>query len=154
MDSVGVERWRYEGVVILTTPTSIKLQAQYNNRLTKIDTLHIRPGDIFLETFFSDRWYNIFAIFNGDNRGFKGWYCNITRPASIEATRVIAEDLALDLVVYPDLRWKVLDEEEFAAIELGPEERARARLALEELIARVSSTEEPFNQSPSLIEPG
>ena len=42
-------------------------------------------------------------------------------------------DLALDLLVFPDGSQLVLDEDEFAALNLSPSEQAAARQALAEL---------------------
>jgi len=68
-----------------------------------------------------------------DDDRIKGWYCNLTRPARITADAVYAEDLALDLMVYPDGRFRVLDEDEFAALKLKPAEREQALRGLESL---------------------
>ena len=48
-------------------------------------------------------------------------------------------DLALDLWVDPDGTQKVLDEDEFAALQLIPDEQAQARSALAELQAMALS---------------
>jgi hypothetical protein len=52
-----------------------------------------------VETFYSDRWYNVFEIYDRDDGKFKGWYCNIGYPAVIEKDTVSYIDLALDLWV-------------------------------------------------------
>ena len=44
-------------------------------------------------------------------------------------------DLSLDLLVFPDGRQVVLDEDEFAELEIEDEVRNQARLALQELQA-------------------
>ena len=51
-------------------------------------------------------------------------------------------DLALDLWVAPDGTQTVLDENEFAALNLETETRYRVRAALEELQARFSNHKE------------
>lgn len=145
----GVEMWRYKADLLRRTSTSIKIKAIYNNRPTEMEDLILKPGDLFLEEFFADRWYNIFAVFDFNTTHFKGWYCNITRPAKISRDRISADDLALDLIVYPDRRWAVFDEDEFNQIPLAPKERRLALQALEELIARVTAPKDPFNEAPS-----
>ena len=67
----------------------------------------------------------------------KGWYCNVTTPASFDADGIRYVDLALDLFVHPDGRFTVLDEDEFALAcgDYRPEDAAQARTALQELIA-------------------
>ena len=91
-------------------------------------------GDRFIETYFTDRWYNIFEIHDRDDDRLKGWYCNIGQPIVLESDREISYvDLALDLWVTPDGTQTVLDEDEFTALDLDKETRSKARAALEEL---------------------
>ena len=104
----------------------------------------LERGDRWTETFYSDRWYNIFEIRASDGR-LKGWYCNITRPARITQDEVSAEDLALDLWVEPDGSQQVLDEDEFAALGLPSEERALALNALEQVLEMVAREAPPFD---------
>ncbi len=86
-----------------------------------------------METYYSDRWYNINEIFDRDSHERKGWYCNVTRPAEIGKDSVSYVDLALDLLVFADHRQLILDEDEFAALKLSEEEAQIARQALQEL---------------------
>ncbi|GDY72934.1 hypothetical protein SAV31267_024190 [Streptomyces avermitilis] len=73
-----------------------------------------------------------------DGRGtLKGWYCDITRPATLVGTELVVEDLDLDLWRSADgtavLR---LDEDEFAASGLAvsdPRAAAAAENALDTL---------------------
>ena len=106
-------------------PRSVRLKRQLFNR----DDLDLgfaffKRGDRFVETFYSDRWYNVFAVYDRDDQGLKGWYCNICRPAKLGATAVRCEDLALDMWV-SDRKYQiqVLDEDEFASLDLNREER-------------------------------
>jgi len=46
---------------------------------------------------------------------------------------VAYRDLALDLLVYPDGSQLILDEDEFAVLQVPDEEKAKALAALEEL---------------------
>ena len=103
----------------------------------------LEPADRWREFFYADRWYNVFEIRDGDGR-LKGWYCNITRPARIGPDEFAAEDLALDLWVTPDGASELLDEEDFAELELEPEERRKAREALLDLRHRVETGQSPF----------
>lgn len=107
-------------------------------------------GDRFVEYFYADRWYNIFAIYGRDHGPFKGWYCNICRPATWNTARLDCADLALDLWVWPDGRTLVLDEEEFAALPITPAERNHATAALAALqhLAAVGSLPRKPSISP------
>ncbi len=94
----------------------------------------LRENDRFVERYYADRWYNIFAIHDKDDDRIKGWYCNVTYPAEITADRVSYVDLALDLLAYPDGRYLVLDEDEFSELKLDQETIKNARQALDQLI--------------------
>jgi uncharacterized protein len=104
----------------------------------------VRRNDRMLELFFDDRWYNVFAVHDGASDSLKGWYCNITRPARLGPADVYAEDLALDLLVLPDGSCRVLDEAEFEALHLSPQDRAHALAALSELQTLAAGRLGPF----------
>ena len=67
--------------------------------------------------YYTDRWYNIFEIYDRDDGQIKGWYCNIGKPAVIEDGVVSYVDLALDLWVSADGKQTILDEDEFEELE-------------------------------------
>jgi len=131
----GEETWRYAGRVLEQNENSVRLEAFFNRDDMPFHGLHLKRGDRFVETYFSDRWYNIYEIFDRDSHQRKGWYCNVTRPAVIEKDKISYVDLALDLLVFTDQRQLVLDEDEFAMLEISPEEAQTARQALRELQA-------------------
>src|SRR4051812_46061044 len=99
-----------------------------------VDGVPFSRGDIFTEFYFLDRWYNVFHIADALGRR-KGWYCNVTLPATLGDEGVTFVDLALDLFAHPDGRFAVLDEDEFAASEnvYSREHAAQARRAIGEL---------------------
>jgi hypothetical protein len=129
----GEEVFRYDGVILRRGPTQIILEATFNRDTVDLGYIIFRRGDRFVERFYSDRWYNIFEIHDVDDDHLKGWYCNFTRPAIFDDGRIEADDLALDLWVYPDRRKLVLDREEFDGLPISGEERQSVLAALEEL---------------------
>jgi uncharacterized protein len=139
LDLDGRETWRYTGQVLERSTRHILLEASFNRPDTPFHGILLRQGDRFIETFFSDRWYNIFEMRDKDDDRLKGWYCNIGCPADIQEKVVSYVDLALDLLVYPDGRQLVLDEDEFEALSLEPEIRQKATQGLQELQALFSS---------------
>jgi predicted RNA-binding protein associated with RNAse of E/G family len=144
LDHRGAEVWRYQGTVTERTPSSLTLEAFFDRESQTIGGLTLRRGDRFVETYFTDRWYNIFAIHDRYDGLLKGWYCNIARPARIERGDLFADDLALDLVVDRLGRWVLLDQDEFDELELSEEDRGRAMRALEELQHLVATAAAPF----------
>jgi len=133
LNLAGQETWRYTGRVLERHADRIVLEAHFNRDDIPFHGILLRRGDRFVETFYSDRWYNVFEMHDCDDDRLKGWYCNIGRPADIGEETVSYIDLALDLLVYPDGRQLVLDEDEFGELALSPEVFRQARQALEEL---------------------
>ena len=147
LDHHGREVWRYQGRLLDRGPSSLTLEAFFDRDRQTLAGLTLEPGDRFVETYYTDRWYNVFAIHEGDAGPLKGWYCNITRPARFETAHVFAEDLALDLVVDRSRKAVVLDREEFEALDLPRQDRRRAGQALKTLQRLASSGEPPFLSS-------
>ncbi|MFD7050965.1 DUF402 domain-containing protein [Streptomyces mirabilis] len=103
--------------------------------------VRFEPGDVFTEYYWRDRWYAVKEVRDAEGVR-KGWYCDITRPATLSSSELVVEDLDLDLWRSADgtdvLR---LDEDEFAASGLAttdPRAATAARNALDtlELLAR------------------
>lgn len=132
-DLDGDETWRYEGHVLAEEAGRILLEARFNRADLPFHGIVLRENDRFIELYFSDRWYNIFEVHDRDDDRIKCWYCNICKPAVFADGLISYVDLALDLLVYPDGRMLVLDEDEFAALKLGNALREKAREALGDL---------------------
>lgn len=124
------ETWRYQAKKINRTENYIQLEARFNRNDSIISGIHLRNNDRFLEVFFSNHWFNIFEIHDKDDDQLKGWYCDICKPAQITDQQVKYIDLKLDLVVHPDGKFIVLDEDEFNSLDIDPRTKIKA---LEEL---------------------
>ena len=125
--------WRYSGRMLERHRNRVVLAATYDLNDMPLPDAVLRRGDRFVETFYSDRWYNIFEVSDRDGRKRKGWYCNVCRPATIEDDRISWVDLALDLWVSPDGKQTLMDEDEFLELKLEAAEVRRARAAVEDL---------------------
>ena len=146
LDHSGKEVFRYVGQVLARGATWVQLEARFNRDAVPVGAgVVFLRGDRFVEWFYSDRWYNIFEVHGADDDRIKAWYCNVTRPAVLTADSVMAEDLALDLLVLPDGEMVVLDEDEFAALALSEQERTAALAALESLRRAVRNHTPPFD---------
>lgn len=132
-DYRGLETFRYSGKILQRGIDHIVLEAYFNREDTPIGEIVLRRGDRFIETYYTDRWYNIFEIHERNSDQIKGWYCNIGYPAEIQDRQISYRDLALDLLVYPDGRYLILDEDEFNALPLPPEIRGAALASIAEL---------------------
>lgn len=133
LNLAGKETWRYTGRLISQQGNKVVLEALFNRPDTPFHEILLKEGDRFLETFFTDRWYNIFEIHDRDSDQVKGWYCNIGYPAVLNDGVLSYVDLALDLLVYPDGRQLVLDKDEFEVLPLDAGQRAHSLAALVEI---------------------
>ena len=125
--------WQYEGVVLSREENAITLEALFNRDDMPFMDIMLKRNDRFVETFYSDRWYNIFEIYDRDDNQFKGWYCNIGKPAIIEDDFVSYVDLALDLWVSANGKQTVLDEDELEELNLDDELKQKVYDGLKEL---------------------
>ena len=132
-DYLGHEVWEYSGSLVQRHKNKIVIEAYFDREETPVDKLILREGDRFVETYFLDKWFNIYEIQNQQNWELKAWYCNISFPAEFVNNRITYRDLELDLLVYPDGRQKVLDIAEFEVLPLNNQVRSKALQALKEL---------------------
>ena len=132
-DLAGNVLIEYEGEELHRDEHSITLEALFTRDDMPFMDVVFKKADRFVEYYYSDRWYNIFVIYDRDDGRLKGWYCNIGKPAVIEDQVVSYVDLALDLWVSTDGRQTVLDPDEFEALELTDELRSAALRGLDDL---------------------
>jgi len=125
--------WQYEGQVLHREPNVVVLEAFFNRPDMPFMDVTLKENDRFVETFYTDRWYNIFEIYDRDDGKLKGWYCNVGKPAVLTDKTVSYVDLALDLWVSADGNQTALDEDEFDELLLGDSEREKALQALVEV---------------------
>jgi protein associated with RNAse G/E len=131
--------YAWDGVVKRCDSSSIVLRAEFNVDLVEREWATFRRGDVFVEFYYFDRWFNVFQISAPDG-SLKGWYANVGQPAQLDADAgdLHYVDLALDVWTRPNGESVVLDQEEFdELIAQHPElaEGARAgRAALLELV--------------------
>jgi len=137
----GSRSYRWVGQQIQRDADHLFFTAVFDRQGRDLGYVRFEKGDVFYEWYYFDRWYNVFQVYSeaGD---LKGWYCNITKPAEVHDDELTFVDLALDLWVWPDMRYLVLDEDEFddlAASTYSAEDIVTARAALAELIERTEA---------------
>lgn len=138
-DYQGNETWRYKGNLISRSLNKIVVEAFFDREDTPIGEVILQRGDRFIETYFSDRWYNFYEIQDQTSEMLKLWYCNVGYPAEFTRNSITYRDLALDLLVYPNGEQLVLDEDEFKALPISQDVREAAHQALLELKNRFST---------------
>jgi uncharacterized protein len=100
-----------------------------------------------VEYYWLTRWYNVFRFLRDDG-STRLWYCNINRPPQFDGHTITYVDLDIDILVQPDLSFKVLDEDEFEAnaklYGYSDEEKSCAHAAVQELTAMIEQRRFPF----------
>lgn len=135
--------WQYDSEVLHRDENSITVEAFFNRDDMPFQEIILKRNDRFVETFYIDKWYNIFEIYDRDDGKLKGWYCNITKPAVIEDDTISYVDLALDLWVSPDGTRKVLDEDELEELRLDEVMKQKVFSGLRELEQHFESKNPP-----------
>lgn len=130
---LGVEVWRYPGRLVRENARGVLVEAAFNRSDLPFHGLIFKQNDRFLELYLFNHWFNIYQIHDRDSGEVKCWYCNVTRSAEFCSNSIAYDDLALDLLVYPDGRQLVLDEDEFLSLNLSSTDAQQARSGLAQL---------------------
>ena len=133
MNTQREEVWRYPGRIIAKDKHSVLVEAFFNIDDRPFHGITLRTNDRSIERYYSSRWYNVFEIHDRDDDRLKAWYCNVTSPAEFSPGKITYIDLALDILVYPDGDFLILDEDEFDALDLDEYSRQKALQALDTL---------------------
>ena len=79
----GEETWRYTGLILRREPNALILpsrccaKARFNRPDSPFQGILLKENDRFVETYLTDRWYNIYEIHDRDDDRIKGWYCRV-----------------------------------------------------------------------------
>jgi uncharacterized protein len=107
-------------------------------------------GTLSTEYYWLDRWYNIFRFSDSEHK-LKRFYCNINMPAQFDGSTLSYIDLDIDVLVEPDLSYKILDLQDFEAnarrYDYPVEVQSEAHRSLAELVDLIETRSYPFNIS-------
>ncbi len=144
LSPAGEEKTRYPAEMLTRLENGVVLDAFWERSRLDLGYTVFEPGDHFVEYYYTDRWFNVFAISTATGQR-KGWYCNVAAPALIGEDSIEQVDLFLDVWVKPGGETLTLDEDEFAAnTTLTPFQRRNARQGLQELLALIKARGGPF----------
>lgn len=108
----------------------------------------IPRGTRSVEYFWPDRWYNIFRFLTPDGN-LRNWYCNINMPPRFSGNTLDYVDLDIDIVVWPDMTFKLLDKDEFEEnaekFDYPSEIIQNVENAIAELYSMIKSRSFPFD---------
>jgi protein associated with RNAse G/E len=95
-------------------PPHLMCYGYFENAVTHPHLGTIPRGTLSLESFWSNRFYNLFVFFESD-RKIRNLYFNVCRPPRISPSSVDFVDLDIDIVIWPDGSFETLDIDEFQA---------------------------------------
>ena len=141
---LGKPVFSWKGELLTESPTCRLVRAYFSGaEAVPVDKVTFRKGDLMLERYYTDRWYNLFEVHEGLSDQVKCWYINLSYPALFNTESITWQDLALDLVVYPSGEYRLLDEDEFDDLLIEPEVRKTCLETVQEILS-----------NPDLITPG
>ena len=98
--------------------------------------------------FYPNRWFNIFSMIR---KGGIYYYCNLASPSIFDGEAIKNIDYDLDVKVYPDGSWEVLDKDEYLdhskKMDYGSDIKRIVEKELENLIDMVKSGKGPFEKN-------
>lgn len=95
-------------------PPQLLCLGRFENEINHQHLGRIPKNTVSLESFWSDRYYNLFAFYS-PNLQIRNLYFNLCLPPQISPEAVDFVDLDIDVVVWPDGSVVVLDQDEFKA---------------------------------------
>ncbi len=125
--------WEYSAEVVRREKNFIIVEALFNRDNVPFQEIILKRNDRFVETFYTDKWFNIFEVYDRDDGRIKGWYCNIAKPAEITENEIAYSDLILDLWVNAEGKQVVLDEEELNELNIDEDLKKKIYESLDEL---------------------
>ncbi|MBF8172439.1 DUF402 domain-containing protein [Streptomyces olivaceus] len=130
----GRTKIRYPAALLHDDGTRLAVRAPWaGDGVRDFGFVRFEAGDVFTEYYWRDRWYAVKEVRTAAG-ALKGWYCDITRPAVLTGTRLVVEDLDLDLWRSADgTDVRRLDEDEFTASGLPTRDPETAAAALSAL---------------------
>ena len=143
----GTEYRRWKARVSREEESLIVLDAEFEFDVEHSVIGSIKQATRTREFYWVDRWYNVFRFLNSDGET-RLFYCNINSPPVLADRILTYVDLDIDVLVQPDLSYRVLDRDEFevnaARYGYSDEVRTKVREALAELIEMIQSQQFPF----------
>lgn len=107
----------------------------------------IRRGTISYEYYWTDRWYNIFRFHEPEGE-LRNFYCNVNMPPVFEDGVLDYVDLEIDILVWSDLSFEILDTDEFEEnakiFSYSDELKSKVYESVTELKTMIEKREFPF----------
>jgi len=84
----------------------------FDDEVIHKDLGSIKKGTVSYEYYWLDRWYNVFRFHEPDGK-LRNFYCNVNVPPIFENKILDYVDLDIDVLVWQNFNFKILDMDEF-----------------------------------------
>ena len=143
----GAEHRRWSARLVDRTDSLLTLDATFEEHIEHELLGSVPAGTVSTEYYWLDRWYNVFR-FSDANRTLKHFYCNINMPPQFDGEILSYVDLDIDVLVEPDLSYRILDLEDFEEnskrYSYPVQVQKAARAAVDDVVHMIESRAFPF----------
>lgn len=143
----GAEHRRWPARIISQDDNLLILDAEFTEDIHHQLLGTVARGTTSVEYYWMDRWYNIFRFLKPDGV-LRSFYCNVNIPPTFDGRTLNYIDLDIDILVAPDLTYRIVDEDEFdlnaRKYNYPSKIRESAYQALAELVSLIEKREFPF----------
>lgn len=126
----------------------INFVGEFENTVNHKQLGIIGRGTVSYEFYWLDRWYNVFRFHEHDG-AFRNFYANINLPPKFDNDVLDYVDLDIDLMIFGDLSYQILDLDEFEEniklFSYPKDLQENVGKSLKELIFMVENRVFPFN---------
>jgi len=150
----GAEYRRWQAKIARQDDSLLILDAEFEVDVTHELLGEIRRGTRTVEYYWFHRWYNVFR-FLAEDGSTRLWYCNVNTPPVLNKDVLSYIDLDIDILVQPDLSYRILDLEEFEVnakhYKYSETEHRQAQQATAQLISMIQTRQFPFEPELSAV---
>jgi protein associated with RNAse G/E len=145
----GSEHRRWAAKVLKQEGSLLVLDALFPEDISHDLLGTISSGTRSIEYYWLDRWYNVFR-FSQPNGELRSYYCNVNVPPEFDGRTLKYVDLDIDILVEPDLTYRVVDLKDFELnaqrYNYSAQVQINAAQALTELIDLIEARAFPFDR--------
>ncbi len=146
----GSEHRSWNAKVLRQEGSLLVLKATFDQEIRHDLLGTIACGTTSIEYYWLDRWYNIFRFAEPAGK-LRSYYCNVNVPPAFDGQVLSYVDLDIDILVEPDLSYRIVDLEDFEqnAERFGYSEdvQTRARQGLKKLVELIETRAFPFSDA-------
>ena len=138
----------WKKAIVLYQDQHVLVTANYHTRVIESDGRSWHTKEPAICYFYNDLWFNVIGMLKKDGVYF---YCNLSSPYLYDGEAIKYIDYDLDIKVFPDGTYILLDEREYhenrERMDYPDEIRAIINTQKKHLIDRIERKEKPFDLS-------